>query len=247
MLQHYAPYGIHITWANGLCACASFKPAPPMCVVCAVTFIGGGKRQFEDSQSSLLFSVLELVAQSIQQLHTCVACKIIKCSRVWYLWVSHSGCCSYSTMEVNTGHCLFVVYSVALVFARSAAAEDQWSGLVNGFTEDFTYNCPDDLAVSGVASVFRSVLLWGGGRGSTVTQLHGWWNHEGHGGQKTMALSPDFRLMIFAPLPHILDFMVLPPPPPYFRLMVFALPPEFRLMVFGPPRFHSTCCLVVVP
>ena len=27
-----------------------------------------------------------------------------------------------------------------------------------------------------------------------------------------MALSPDFRLMIFAPLPHILDFMVLPPP-----------------------------------
>ena len=55
-------------------------------------------------------------------------------------------------MRVDTGN---FVYSVVLVFATSAVAENEWSGLVNGFTQDFTYNCPDDLAISGVASVFR--------------------------------------------------------------------------------------------
>ena len=56
-------------------------------------------------------------------------------------------------MEIR--RCLFVVYSVALVLASSASGENVWSGFVNGFTEDFTYSCPDDLAISGVASEFR--------------------------------------------------------------------------------------------
>lgn len=57
-------------------------------------------------------------------------------------------------MGTNSSHCLFVIV-VALVLANSAIGENEWSGFVNTFTTDFSYLCPDDLAVSGIASTFR--------------------------------------------------------------------------------------------
>ena len=58
-------------------------------------------------------------------------------------------------MRSHGYHCLSVYLLVAVVLARQCSAQYQWTGFVNTATEDFDFLCPDDLAVTGVASTFR--------------------------------------------------------------------------------------------
>ena len=55
-------------------------------------------------------------------------------------------------MQMN---CLFVC--VALVLVSISSAEYQWSGFVNNVEEDFDFMCPDNLAITGIASQFKYV------------------------------------------------------------------------------------------
>lgn len=50
---------------------------------------------------------------------------------------------------------VYLFITVALTSLAVVLAEYEWSGFVNNIEDDFDYVCEDNLAISGIASVFE--------------------------------------------------------------------------------------------
>lgn len=59
-------------------------------------------------------------------------------------------------MQMRGGcFCLFVTVAVVLLELTCAQGNHAWSGFVNTLQTSFDYQCPNGLAITGLASVFE--------------------------------------------------------------------------------------------